>query len=106
MQVTIFDSNYLKADRRKRSLNSSSALYDGINFVLGLGIIICALLIFVDLKEYEKMFTLVFFMSGTMNLVMGIKYFKRHELVKAIGLFAAVLVLYTVAVISLIALWL
>ncbi len=104
--MAIFDNNYLKADRRKRSLNNSSILYDGINFVLGLGIIICAFLIFVDIKEYEKLFTLVFFMSGTMNLVMGIKYFKRRERLKAISLFAAVMILYVVAVISMIALWL
>ena len=104
--MAIFDRNYLKIDRRKRSLNNSSFLYDGINFILGLGIIVCAFLIFVDIDEYERLFTLVFFMSATMNLVMGIKYFKRHEWVKVVSFFLAVLILYAVAVISLIALWL
>lgn len=104
--MTLFDNSYLKVDRRKRLLNSSSVLYDWINFLLGVGIIICSFLIFVDLKEYEKLFTLVFFMSATMNLVMGFKYFKRHEKMKAFTLFVAVAVLSVVAVISLIALWL
>ena len=99
------NGNYLKTERRRRSLNTSSLLYDAINALLGIGVIVCTFFILMNVSKHEKLFPIAFLLAGTMNLVMGIKYLKRHEMIRTIALFLATLVLYAVGGITLIGLW-
>lgn len=95
----------MRRDRRRRTPNNNYLLYDISNIVLGISIIISSIVLFIDIKSNERLFAIVFTLSGTMNLVMGIKYFARREIGKTIGLFLASVVLYIIAAISFIALW-
>ena len=94
------NGNYLKTERRRRSLNTSSILYDIINGILGVGVIICTFFILINVSKYEKLFPIAFLLAGTMNFIMGIKYVKR-----TIALFLATVVLYVVGGVILVGLW-
>ena len=95
---------YSKNNRRRRNLNSSG-LYDMINIILGIGIIITSIVIFIDHVKYDKVFTVVFLLAAIMNLCMGIKYYHRREIAKMIALFIASIFLIIMTIISFIALW-
>lgn len=99
------NGNYLKTERRRRSLNTSSILYDIINGILGVGVIICTFFILINVSKYEKLFPIAFLLAGTMNFIMGIKYVKRHEVIRTIALFLATVVLYVVGGVTLVGLW-
>lgn len=98
--------NVLKTERRRRSLNTSAILYDIINAVLGFAVIVCTFFIVMNVFKYEKLFPVAFILAGTMNLIMGIKYVKRHEVIRTIALFVATGILYVFGGVTLVALWL
>ncbi len=102
--MSFLRKDYSKSDRRRRSLNSSG-IYDTINIILGLGVIITAVVIFIDKVKYDKVFTIVFLLAAIMNICMGIKYYHRREIVKMIALFCAGIFLLIMMIISFIALW-
>lgn len=95
----------MKAERRKRNINAAGGLYDTINFILGIGVIVGAFVIFIDHEKYNKLFMIVFLLSSLMNFCMGMKYFKRHEMLKTAALMIAGIFLMVMMVITLIAFW-
>lgn len=103
--MSFSEKRSIKTERRKRNLNATGGFYDTINFILGIGVIASALVIFIDHVKYDKFFTVVFLLSSLMNFCMGFKYFKRHEMLKMIALMIAGVFLMAMMVITLIALW-
>ena len=94
----------VRVDRRKRNLNASG-VYDTINFILGIGVIVSSIVIFIDYNKYDKVFMIAFLLASLMNFCMGMKYFKRSEMVKAIALFLAGIFLMAMTVLSFLVLW-
>lgn len=103
--MSFFNNGISSVDRRRSNLLATSGFYDMNNFILGIGIIVFSILIFVDHNKYAKLFALVFLLAGMLNFVMGVKYFKRSEIAKTIALFIASVFLIVMTVISFIALW-
>lgn len=103
--MSFSNNRSIKKERRKRKFNETGGFYDTINFILGIGVIVSALVIFIDHEKYDKFFTLVFLLSSLMNICMGIKYFKRHEMLKMTALMIAGIFLMVMMVITLLALW-
>ena len=89
---------------RRRSINKSG-VYDTINFILGLCTIISTFVIFIDRVKYQKFFTAVFLFAAAMNICMGIKYFKRNEILKTLALMVAGLFLLGMTVLTFFAFW-
>jgi hypothetical protein len=102
--MAFLSKDNIKAERRRRGINSSG-VYDTINFILGIVIIILALFIFIDRIKYERMFAAVFIFAAAMNMCMGIKYYHRRELAKTISLGIASVFFVAMTVISFMALW-
>ena len=104
--MTGMNRNFLKTERRRRALNTSAILYDVMNAILGLAVIVCTFFIVMNVSKHEKLFPIAFLLAGTMNLVMGMKYVKRHEVVRTIALFLATVILYVFSGVTFVALWL
>ena len=102
--MAFLSKDNIRTDRRRRRLNSSG-IYDMINFILGISIIITALLLFVDRVKYEKLFTVVFLFAAALNMCMGIKYYHRHEIAKIVALGIASIFFIIMMIISFVALW-
>lgn len=103
--MSFLDNRSMKRDRRKRNINAAGGLYDTINFILGIGVIVSAFVIFIDHEKYDEFFTAVFLLSSLMNFCMGIKYFKRHEMLKMTILLIAGVFLLGMTILTLLALW-
>lgn len=102
--MAFLSKNDIRAERRRRGLNSSG-VYDMINFILGICIIITAIFLFADRMKYEKLFTVVFLFAAALNMCMGIKYFHRHEIAKTAALGIAGIFFIIMMIISFMALW-
>lgn len=103
--MSFSNNRSMKTERRKRNINATGGFYDTINFILGIGVIVSAFVIFIDHEKYNKLFTIVFLLSSLMNFCMGIKYFKRHEMLKTAALMIAGIFLMVMMAVTLIALW-
>lgn len=95
----------LRTERKIRNGNSIGSIIDIVNFVLGILVIICTFVIFLNYKKYNNLFAIAFLLSASMNICMGIKYFKRHEIIKFISLILAGIFLIIMTVISFMAFW-
>lgn len=103
--MSFSNNRFLKKERRKKNINATGGFYDTINFILGIGVIVSAFIIFIDHIKYEKIYTIVFLMASIMNFCMGIKYFKRSEMLKTAALMIAGVFLMAMAVITFTAFW-
>lgn len=103
--MSFLKKEYSKNDRKRRNLHSSG-IYDVINIIMGIGVIITAIVIFIDQNKYDKAFAVEFFFACVLNVCMGIKYYHRREIAKTAALFIAGVFMFIMMVISLIALWL
>ncbi len=95
----------VKRDRRIRNGNSTGIVLDTINFILGIGVILSAFVVFIDHEKNQRFFTVVFILSALMNICMGYKYFKRHEVIKTAALMIAGVLLIVMSVITFMAFW-
>lgn len=102
--MSFLNKDFAKSDRHRRSLNSSG-IYDTINVILGIGIIISSIVVFIDHVKYNRVFTIVFLLAAIMNLCMGVKYYHRREIAKTIALIIAGVFLIAMMIISFMALW-
>lgn len=102
--MSFLDKDSIRLERRRRGLNSSG-IYDMLNFILGICIILTAIFIFIDRVKYEKLFTVVFLFATALNMCMGIKYYHRHEIVKVAALVCASIFFILMMIISFMALW-
>ncbi len=94
----------MRSDRR-RKFQYTGLIMDIMNLVLGLTTIILAIVVLVNVKENVKLFPVLFATSGTMNFIMGLKYFKRDEKSRGIMLVIAAIIILAVSAIGFIALW-
>lgn len=101
---TLSGSKGAKSESRRRNANKSG-IYDTINVILGLCVIMSTIIIFIDSDKYEKFFTAVFIFAASMNICMGIKYFKRNEILKTIALMIAGVFLIGMTVLTVFAFW-
>ena len=95
----------MKTDRRIRNANSVGNLLDIINLILGVLVIIFTFIIMINFKKNENMFAFAFLSAALMNICMGIKYYKRHEIIKFIALMLAGIFMIVMTVISFKAFW-
>lgn len=102
--MAFLNRDNIRAERRRRGIHSSG-IYDTLNFVFGIIIILTSLFIFIDRAKYEQLFTVVFLLATAMNMCMGIKYYHRRELAKIIALTIASVFFIVMMVISFMALW-
>lgn len=93
-----------KDEGRRRSVNRSG-VYDVTNFILGLLVILLTFVLFIDSNRYEKLFTAVFLLAAAMNICMGIKYWKRNEIIRTMGLMGAGAFLIGMTVVTLFTFW-
>lgn len=96
--------NTSKDSSRRRRINSSGG-YDIINTILGILVVISTIFIFIDREKYEKFFVAVFLFAAAMNICMGLKYFKRNEILKMVALMLAGIFLIGMTVITFLAFW-
>lgn len=92
-------------ERRVRNINPVGNVLDIINLILGIMVIIFLFIIVINFKKNEKMFAPAFLSASIMNICMGIKYYKRHEIIKMIALMIAGIFLMVMTVISFMAFW-
>lgn len=95
----------LRNERRVRNVNSFGNFLDIINLILGILVIIFTIIIMVNYKKNENMFAPAFLSASLMNICMGIKYYKRNEIIKPIALLIAGIFLMVMTVISFMAFW-
>lgn len=95
----------VRTERRIRNGNSLGNILDIINFILGAMVIIFTFVIFLNYKKYDNLFAVVFLLAALMNICMGIKYFKRHEMIKFAALLIAGIFLMSMTIISFMAFW-
>lgn len=106
MKIMSFSSKKRsRNERRVRNVNSVGNALDIINLILGILVIIFTFIIVINLKKNEKMFAPAFLSASLMNICMGIKYYKRHEIIKPIALMIAGIFLMVMTVISFMAFW-
>lgn len=96
---------HTKTERRIRNGNSIGNVLDIVNLILGILVILFTFIIIINLKKNDKMFAPAFLSASLMNICMGIKYYKRHEIIKFISLIIAGIFLMIMTVISFMAFW-
>lgn len=103
--MSFSSKNRSRNERRVRNVNSTGNVLDILNLILGILVIIFTLIIVINFKKNEKMFVPAFLSASLMNIFMGIKYYKRNEIIKPITLFIAGIFLMIMTVISFMAFW-
>lgn len=100
----LFGKKDTKEGVRRRRANSSG-VYDIIDTILGVLVVLFTVFILIDKEKYEKFFVAVFFFAATMNFCMGLKFFKRSDLPKVVALMLATLFLLGMTVVTFLAFW-
>ena len=78
---------------------------DIVNIIIAMLIVVCTVFLFVDLKENEKLFTVVFLLATVMNVDMVVKYYKRVDIPRTVALSLFALLLLVLSVLSFVTLW-
>ncbi len=89
---------------KKRSL-TSSGIYDVINLIMGIIIILASIFVFIGRIKFMKAYIVVFLCAAVMNICMGIKYYNRKDPVKFIPLFIAGVFFLVLTIICIIAMF-
>lgn len=93
----------LSKNIRRRKV-SSSGIYDVINVILGVLIILVGILLFISREKFQQMFAVEFILAMGMNICLGIKRLARREVLKSVALFIAAAFFLLMTVISIAAL--
>lgn len=72
---------------KRKPFRYTGFILDLLNTVAGLAVIILAVLICVNMKEFRTLFPVVFLCAAGMNFLMAIKYMLRREYSKTVFLF-------------------
>ncbi len=89
----------------RRSSKKLGKFIDVINIIIAVAIVALAAFIGYDVKSNVKLFPILFFCAMLMNLIMGIKFFKRGELLRASTLFMATIALLVMTILSYMTTW-
>lgn len=101
--MSFLNKESIKTERRIKRLKSSG-IYDVINVILGLIIIVIAVVIFIDKEKYSNLFAIEFLFAAGMNICMSLKYYQRQEVIKVIVGVLAVIFFIIMAVLGFLAL--
>ncbi len=89
----------------RRNGSGFVTVVDVLNMIFGIIIIVCAVFLLVDMREYARMFFVVFAAGTAMNINMAIKYYNRNDMARMIALAVFALILIALAVFSLVTVW-
>ena len=89
-------------DRRKRPFRYLGKIVDGINAILSISIVVCAVLILLDTASNMLLFPVIFFCTALMNMTLAIKYYKRKETGKTIMLILGFILFMAIGIASLV----
>lgn len=73
-------------ERRKRPFRHLGKVVDIVNIILSAVVIICAVIVAFKREENLLLFPVIFFCTALINLVLAIKYYKRHDSFRVITL--------------------
>ena len=66
-------------ERRKRPFRHLGRVVDIINVILSVVVVTCAVIVALKREEKLILFPVIFFCTALINLVLAIKYYKRHD---------------------------
>ena len=89
-------------DRRKRPFRYLGRIVDGINIVLALVVVACAVLVLMDTAGNMLLFPVIFFCTALMNMTLSIKYYKRKETGKTVMLILGFILFMAIGIASLV----
>ena len=92
----------MKSGRRYGTIAN---VLDIVNIIIAMLIVVCTVFLFVDLKENEKLFTVVFLLATVTNVDMAVKYYKRVDIPRTVALSLFALLLLVLSVLSFVTLW-
>ena len=73
-------------ERRKRPFRHLGKVVDIINVILSAIVIVCAVIVAFKRGENLFLFPVIFICTALINLVLAIKYYKRHDSLRVITL--------------------
>lgn len=65
--------------RNMKLLRKTSIILDGVSCILGIVIVILAIMIFISIDTFYKLFPILFFLAFLMNLVFAFKYYLNNN---------------------------
>lgn len=92
----------MEFERRKRPFRYLGKIIDGINIMLAIAVVVCAVLILLDTTGNMLLFPVIFFCTALMNMMLGIKYYKRKETGKVIMLILGFILFMAIGIASLV----
>ncbi|MBQ2745506.1 MAG: hypothetical protein IJF37_07850 [Lachnospiraceae bacterium] len=72
--------------RRKKPFRHLGRVVDIINLILSAIVLVCAVLVAINAEKNMLLFPVAFMCTGLINLALAIKYYKRRETFKCVGL--------------------
>ena len=91
-----------KKSLRRRNWREHGILIDWINVVLSVLILVSSVFLMIDIHKYMFMFPVIFFLSGIMNICLGIKKYKMDQYAASIISIVAALLLIALSIFALI----
>src|SRR5574344_2192114 len=95
----------IRYERRRRIGKQVGVIIDTINAVLATAIIGVAIAIAFNMDSNAFLFPVLFGLAALMNIVMGIKYYKRKELLRTITLLTAGILLIIITIVAYLTTW-
>lgn len=92
-------------NKNRQRLRRVGLIFDTIDVLLGIAILVTGLLIFTDVSGNVRLFPALFGMAGAMNLIMGLKYIIQKARLKGFSMVLTALILAVISVISYIGTW-
>ncbi len=92
----------MEFERRKRPFRYLGKIIDGINIVLALAIVVCAVFILLNTTGNMLLFPAIFFCTALMNMFLSIKYYKRKETGKTVMLILGFILFMAIGIASLV----
>lgn len=92
----------MEFDRRRRPFRYLGKIVDGVNVILSLSVVVCAVLIILDTASNMLLFPVIFFCTALMNMTLAIKYYKRKETGKTIMLILGFILFMAIGIASLV----
>lgn len=89
-------------ERRKRPFRYLGKIIDGINIILAIVVIVCAVFIIMDTQRNMLLFPVIFMCTALMNMALAVKYYKRKETLKTVMLILAFIVFMAIGIASLV----
>lgn len=92
----------MEFERSKRPFRYLGKIIDGINIILALSIVVCAVFILLNTTGNMLLFPAIFFCTALMNMFLSIKYYKRKETGKTVMLILGFILFMAIGIASLV----